>query len=180
MEHIQDVALIKEDDLTPATSSSEGHPSLEKAGKGEFRIEAYDASHLSGTNNVGVLVVMEDGELKKSDYRKFIIRNSKGDDTSALKEMLSRRLKHKEWRIPDFVVVDGGLTQLNAAKQILEKFQSLNLLKIVAVTKDDMHKAKAIIGEENVIKKYKREILFINSEAHRFAIRYHRQKRKLW
>ena len=199
LEHIQDVALIKEDNFTPTTPSSEGHPSLEKAGKAEFRIEAYDAAHLSGTNNVGVMVVWENGELKKADYRKFKIRDSKGDDIGALKEMLERRLRHDEWTIPNLIVLDGGIAQMNVASSILECNHSSFFHRprhqndtpsssdegasskltatVVAVTKDEKHKAKAIIGDENLVKKYKKEILLINSEAHRFALAFHRQKR---
>jgi excinuclease ABC subunit C len=169
LEHIQDVALIKEDPTD-----------LSKAGKAEFLIEAYDAAHLSGTNNVGVMVVMENGEFKKSDYRKFIINNTKGDDVGALKEMLERRLKHSEWRIPNLIVLDGGTAQLSAAKVILDQmYQGEPLIHLAAVTKDDRHKAKAIIGPEDLVNKYKKEILLINSEAHRFAIKYHISKRKL-
>jgi excinuclease ABC subunit C len=182
LNHIQDVILIGIDHPV----HQNGHPSLTKEGKGEFCIEAYDASHLSGTNNVGVMVVMEDGELKKSDYRKFIIRNTKGDDIGALREMLERRLKHTEWPIPDLIVLDGGIAQINVAKDILTgKGSALNLKKgrtlrsqnIVAVTKNSHHKAKAIIGSEEIIKRYKKEILSINNESHRFAISFHRQKR---
>lgn len=157
LKHIRDVALIKE--------------SLSKNLDTNFRIEAYDVAHLSGSNNVGVMTVWENGELKKSDYRKFKIRKSRGSDTGALREILERRIKHTEWPKADLVVLDGNLMQLNVAKSI---FKGISL---VAVTKDDKHKAKAIIGEENLIRKYKKEILLINNEAHRFAIAFHRKKR---
>ena len=160
-------------------------------GLGVFRIEAYDAAHLSGTNNVGVMVVMENGparqlggELKKSDYRKFKIRDTKGDDIGALKEMLERRLKHTEWPMPDMIVVDGGIAHLNAARNTTAPNPSLTkegkrTATVVAVTKDNKHKAKAIIGPENLINKYKKEILRINAEAHRFALAFHRKKRSV-
>jgi len=204
LKHILDVALIKEEHDHPVYQNS--HPSLGKEGKGEvpfsppilrrstesargggiFRIEAYDVAHLFGSNNVGVMVVWEDGELKKSDYRKFKIRNSKGNDIGALQEILERRLKHTEWPGPDLIVVDGGSVQYNLAKKILD--QGLTLVQTVAVTKDDKHKPKGIIGlpalreqaaDENIIKKYKKEILLINNEAHRFALAFHRQKRNV-
>jgi excinuclease ABC subunit C len=166
LNHIQDVALL---------------PSLDKEGLREvgesFRIEAYDAAHLSGTNNVGVMVVMERGEYKKSDYRKFKIQNSKGNDTGALAEMLNRRLGHAEWPYPNLVVVDGGLAQLNIARKITRQHRMLT--PIVAVTKDDHHKSKAIIGDEAIVSKYKSQILQINNEAHRFAVKYHRSKSQL-
>lgn len=159
LQHIRDVSLIKEEkDET-------------KTGASNFRIEAYDAAHLSGTNNVGVMVVMENGEFKKSDYRKFNIKKSQGSDIDALKEILERRLRHSEWNKADLIVLDGSLAQLNAAKSLIKG------ISLVAVTKDERHKAKAIIGEENLVKKYKKEILAINNEAHRFAIAFHRKRR---
>jgi len=159
LNHIADVSLIKSDNFLENDN--------------DFRLEAYDVAHLSGTNNVGVMVVMENGQYKKSDYRKFKIRNSQGNDIDALQEILERRLRHTEWPIPNFVVVDGGLAQFNLAKKILKT------IPVVAVTKDDKHKAKGIIGDENIIKKYKKEILLINNEAHRFAIAFHRQRRNV-
>lgn len=123
------------------------------------------------------MVVMENGEFKKSDYRKFKIRNSKGDDVHALQEILERRLKHIEWPSPNLIVVDGGLTQLNIAKKIID--QGLTLVQIVSVTKNDKHKPKAIIGPADLIKKYQKQILLINNEAHRFAISFHRQQRSV-
>jgi excinuclease ABC subunit C len=178
LRHIQDVAVIKADQsqsdvnfFGPRISSSELRPDTQKSTSDRlFRIEAYDAAHLAGSNNVGVMVVMEDGELKKSDYRKFKIQNSKGSDVGALQEMLERRLKHTDWTLPNLIVVDGNLIQLNVAKKLMS-------IPLVAVTKDERHKAKAIIGAENLVKKYKKEILLINNEAHRFAIAFHRKRR---
>ncbi len=156
LQHIQDVSVI----------ASEAKQSREA----DFRIEAFDAAHLMGTNNVGVMVVWENGELKKSDYRKFKINDSKGNDAGALKEMLERRLKHVDWPAPDLIVVDGNMIQLNIVKKLTN-------IPVVAVTKDERHKAKALIGDAEAIKNYKKQILLINAEAHRFAIKYHRQLR---
>lgn len=164
LNHIQDVALINNSDFDKKKQNK----------KDIFRIEAYDISHLSGTNNVGVMVVMENEEFKKSDYRKFSIKNTKGNDIGALAEILERRLKHKEWPNPDLIVVDGGLAHLNITQKIINKKYS-----IVAVTKDAKHNPKILIGNDNIIKKYKKEILSINNEAHRFAIAFHRQKRNV-
>jgi excinuclease ABC subunit C len=160
LQHIRDVSLIREERTSQVA---------------DFRIEAYDAAHFGGQENVGVMVVMENGELKKSDYRKFKIRNSVGDDIGALKEMLERRLKHTEWALPNLIVADGGLTQLGAARQVIGKS-----IELVAVTKDEKHKAKAIIGDENLVKKYKKEILQVNAEAHRFAIAFHRRSGRIF
>jgi len=191
LEHIQDVALIKNEHNLPLTPSLSGGENRAEGpltrGLGVLRIEAYDIAHLSGTNNVGVMVVMEDGEFIKSDYRKFIIKNCKGNDIGALQEILERRLKHPEWPKPNLIVVDGGLAHLNIANKVLDKhkgfaFEGEAFVFVGAVTKDDKHKAKAIISSANqncqdIIKKYKKEILSINNEAHRFALAFHRQKR---
>ncbi len=167
LKHINDIALIKNE-----TSSSF---TLEAKSK-EYRIEAYDIAHMSGKNMVGVMTIVEDGEVNKSEYKKFKIRTQTGaNDVGALTEVLERRLAHKEWQYPDIIVVDGSVAQINAAKKVLS---SLNLkIDIVSVVKDERHKPKAFQGKEEIIKKYKREILLANSEAHRFAIAYHKNMR---
>lgn len=164
LNHIQDIALLKND-----FNSARQDPT------GSFRIEAYDVAHISGTNTVGVMTVIENGKINKNEYRKFKIHNSVQNDVAALGEILERRLKHSEWRFPDAIVVDGGRAQKNIAEKILKE----NGLKIavIAVTKNERHKPKTIQGREDVIEKYKKEILLANSEAHRFAIGYHRQSR---
>lgn len=173
LSHIQDVSLIKKSEEEIVGNLSVELPIL--------RIEAYDIAHISGTNMVGAMVVMEDGELKKSDYRKFKIRSvNSSNDTVALKEILERRLKHKEWRLPDIIVYDGGIAQRNAVEEILKNNLGENhQAKIVGVVKNEKHKPERIIGEEDIIKKYKKEILLLNSEAHRFAISFHRKLRNL-
>ncbi len=168
LNHINDVALIKEDNLSRDTSC--------------FRIEAYDIAHMNGKNMVGVMTVVENGEVKKSEYKKFIIKTqTNANDTGALEEVFSRRLRHIEWGLPNLIVVDGGKAQINIVKKVLEKFSknfsSFATLQIVSVLKDERHKAKAIIGDEKIIKKYQKEILLANSESHRFAIIFHKQKR---
>ncbi|MEI6581132.1 MAG: GIY-YIG nuclease family protein [bacterium] len=164
LQHIHDVSLIKNDLLEPIAYSLE--PS---------RIEAYDIAHMSGKNMVGVMTVIENGELAKKEYKKFIVRTQSGaNDTGALEEILSRRFRHLEWGMPNLVVVDGNIAQRNVAKRVLNRYQFK--IPIVGVIKDDKHKAKAIEGDEKIIKKYKKQILLANSEAHRFAIKFYRQK----
>jgi excinuclease ABC subunit C len=131
---------------------------------------------MSGKNVVGVMTVVEDGEIKNSEYRKFKIRESPSvNDTKALSEVLSRRLAHIEWRLPDLIVVDGGVAQKNTVEKILKN----NGLKIpvVSVVKDEKHKPREILGDKNLLK-YEREILLSNSEAHRFGINYHKKLRE--
>lgn len=161
LEHINDVALIKEDGLTRSTS---------------FTIEAYDIAHMSGKNMVGVMTVVKDGEVAKGEYKKFIIRTQTGaNDTGALEEVLSRRFRHIEWGLPCLVVVDGSTAQMNIAKQVLNRYQFD--IPIVSVVKDGKHKAKAIMGDAAIIKTHKKSILLSNSEAHRFGIAFHKLKR---
>ncbi|MDR3558364.1 MAG: GIY-YIG nuclease family protein [Candidatus Pacebacteria bacterium] len=171
LEHIEDVALIKDD----RTNGVGGH--------GAFRIEAYDIAHLSGQNVVGVMTVVEGGEPNKSEYRKFKISKEKNDDAAALREVLLRRLGHPEWPYPSLIVVDGGQIQLNVAQKILSELKSDILA--VALVKDDKHKARGIIAPDSITLKnptllaqYKRAIILANSEAHRFAISYHKNLRK--
>ncbi|OGJ08787.1 hypothetical protein A2356_02415 [Candidatus Nomurabacteria bacterium RIFOXYB1_FULL_39_16] len=131
---------------------------------------------MGGKNMVGVMVVVEDGEVEKSEYKKFKIRTQdNANDTGALKEVLERRFAHTEWTYPDLIVVDGSVAQINVVKKILAN-SKLNI-PIVSVVKDEHHKARAIMGDKAFGLKYKKEILLANSEAHRFAIAYHKNMR---
>lgn len=158
LEHINDVALIDDEKINTDTS---------------FRIEAFDVAHISGEHSVGVMTVFENGEVNKSAYRKFILRkNPKGDDLKGLIEIMSRRFKHAEWKSPDLIVIDGGATHLKTAQSLCK---ALNITApIVSVVKDNKHKAKDILGDPRISKKYKKEIILSNSEAHRFAIEFYR------
>ena len=133
-------------------------------------------AHLFGEAMVGVMTVIENNEPKKSDYRKFKITvTEKSNDTAALKEILGRRLCHSEWP-PDLIVVDGGVAQKNAALIILNQYK-LDI-PIVAVVKDKTHKPERLLGNNIIISQNKEAIFLANTEAHRFAITYHRQKRE--
>ena len=173
LKHINDVALISDTKISLPASL--------------FRIEAYDIAHMGGENMVGVMTVVEDGEVIKNEYKKFsarggsafggktVLGNSKANDTAALAEVLERRLAHTEWSYPSLIVVDGGMAQINAIKSVLSR---LNLeIPVVSVLKDEKHKPKDIMGDKKFSIKYKREILLANSEAHRFAIAYHKNMR---
>jgi excinuclease ABC subunit C len=153
------------------------------------RIESYDISNIQGNFAVGSMVVFESGAPKKSDYRKFRIRTVEGaNDVAMLKEVFSRRLKHPEWPLPDVVIVDGGLAQVNALNQTLSKLyddptQKEEIkLAIIGFTKGPQHKGTRLTLPD------KRTILFkelpdplknllthIDNEAHRFAIQYYRK-----
>lgn len=166
LKHINDISLIKSDFLTPNRSSLNTF----------FRIEAYDIAHMMGQNMVGVMTVIEDGEIKKSDYRKFDIKTcDNANDPKALLEVLTRRFAHSEWTMPSCIVVDGSTAQVNVANQVLLE-RGLKI-PVVAVVKNEKHKPKGLLGREDIIKKYKREIILANAESHRFAITFHKKKR---
>ncbi len=190
LQHINDVALIRDENITRGNAFTQSlGPSLRSATPSQkhflapFRIEAYDIAHMSGKNMVGVMVVVEDGEVNKNEYRKFRIRTQNGsNDTGALKEVLERRLAHIEWNYPSLIVVDGGVAQINVAKKVLSRVH-LDI-PLVSVVKDERHKPKAIMGDDprqggasKLGLKYRKEILLANSEAHRFAIAYHKKMR---
>ena len=86
------------------------------------RIEGYDISHQSGENTVGSMVVFINGASARSEYRKFKVRTSRNDDLKSMTEVISRRLKHPEWDFPDLIILDGGVTQVNAILPLVEPF----------------------------------------------------------
>lgn len=166
LEHINDTALIKNDFLEPSAYSLEPG----------FRIEAYDVAHTSGKNMIGVMVVLEDGQVNKNEYRQFNIKTVSGaNDPASLAEIITRRLGHATWELPQLIVVDGNEIQKKTAEKII-KTKGFNI-PVVAVVKDEHHKAKAILGDDSLIRANKRIILLANSEAHRFSIGLHRKKR---
>jgi len=163
LNHIQDIALIKYRLQVDQTKL--------------FRIEAYDIAHLVGQNTVGVMTVVSDGEADKSAYRKFTIKGKTKDtinDIENLKEILSRRFHHSDWPLPQLVVLDGGQAQLKAGQNILSALALT--IPVVSVVKDEFHRPREIIGDQKSLRQYEREIILANSEAHRFAIHFHRQK----
>ncbi|MCI0619471.1 UvrB/UvrC motif-containing protein [Candidatus Wolfebacteria bacterium] len=160
LEHIRDVSLIKG-----------ARPERESQG---FRVEGYDVAHTAGVETVGVMVVVEDGEPNKNEYRKFKL-SGKGGDTGGLKEILERRLRHDEWTLPKLIVVDGGKAQLGVAERALKEFGYQ--IPVVAVTKNERHRPERILGANKLVRKHERDILVTNSEAHRFAVGFHRKRR---
>ena len=170
LKHIKDVSLLDEGIREHSQRSSRKRDRA-------YRIEAYDIAHISGKYTVGVMVVVEDGEPNKSQYRKFKIRieSEKSDDTLHLEEVLRRRFGHPEWQRPDLLVIDGGTAQKRRAEKTLKDLAIE--IPIVSVVKDERHKAKAIMGNREMIESYKRGILVANLESHRFAVKYHRELR---
>jgi excinuclease ABC subunit C len=167
LEHINDVSLLKRDIRE-----------LPRGG-GTVRVEGYDVAHISGRQMAGVMVVIENGEVKKSDYRKFRIRDIKEqNDIAALGEVLRRRFAHDEWRLPSLIVVDGGRTHIKAAEAVLAEYGYT--LPVVSVVKDERHRAREILGRKaSFTQRHENDVLLANSEAHRFAVGYHRKLRGL-
>jgi excinuclease ABC subunit C len=163
LKHIQDVALLKNDFRT---YKDEKHA----------RIEAYDVAHMGGKDMVGVMTVVEEGERKPYEYRKFKIQSVQGsNDTAALREILTRRLDHLEWPLPQIIVVDGSTAQKNVAEHVLRKLELL--IPVVAVVKDEHHRPTRLIASKKLLEVYQNDILLANAESHRFAITYHKLKR---
>ncbi len=161
--HINDVALMKKEYFDTNIGNT-------------VRIESYDIAHMSGKNMVGVMTVVIGNQKAQNEYKKFIIRGNTGaDDTKALREILERRFNHEEWGIPDVVVIDGGQAQISVGQQVLKELGKN--ISVVSVLKDERHKPKDILGDKQIIEKYKEQILLSNAEAHRFAITFHREKR---
>lgn len=164
LDHVQDVSLIKDELVEQA-----------RAQTAYGRIEAYDTAHLAGTNAIGVMTVLEDGEVLKREYRTFNIRGfKKNDDIGSLKELLTRRFSHGEWSFPRTIVVDGGATHKKAAEG---KLSELGLsIPVVAVVKDERHRPREVIGAKRAHIS-EADAVLINSEAHRFSLSKHRKAR---
>ncbi len=161
--HIQDVALIKDADRVYRDHRT-------------MRFEAYDVAHIQGSSMVGVMTVVEGGEPQKSEYRKFKIQSvTSSNDPAALAEILSRRLGHTEWSMPQCIVVDGGIAQKKRAEKV---FSDAGVhIPVVAVVKDEHHRPKRVLGAGDFVRTHERDILLANAEAHRFSIGYHRALR---
>jgi excinuclease ABC subunit C len=160
LRHIRDIALIK-DDVREILA---------------HRVEAYDVSHIMGEASVGVRVVVQNNVPAKDEYRMFILRDTpRGDDLKGLEEILTRRLKHEEWPLPEIIVVDGGENHFRTAERVLA--QHGLAIPIVAVVKNVKHQPSSYLGAEGIVKRFKKEILLANAEAHRFAITFHRKRR---
>ena len=164
LQHIQDVSLLKKDNAET------------ESGGATFRIEAYDIAHTAGTQTVGAMVVLVDGDIAPSEYRIFTIRNAtEGDDIGALREVLSRRLGHPEWKMPNLIVVDGGKAHISAAEAILKGNEVS--IPVVSVVKTEKHTPREVLGQKEYTHAHEKEIIMANAEAHRFATKQHKRKR---
>jgi len=148
------------------------------------RVECFDVSHIQGSDIVASLVVWEAGRMKKSDYRKFIIKTVSGsDDFASMREVVGRRyrrLREEKKPLPDLILVDGGIPQLHAAAAALDALQIINQpLASIAKREEILY----VHGRENepvVLDRHSpvlHLIQLIRDEAHRFAITFHRARR---
>jgi excinuclease ABC subunit C len=150
------------------------------------RIECFDISHIQGAETVASMVVWEDGNMKKSDYRKFIIRTVEGvDDFASMREVVTRRYKRlceEKKPLPSLVLIDGGLGQLHAAAEALEALEIINQ-PIASIAKRE--EIIYVYGQEDdpVVVDHHSPVLhlvqMIRDEAHRFAVTFHRKRRQI-
>lgn len=184
MRHIRDIALLTNDQrliTDNGESECESRRGSLVARRRSLRIEAYDISNISGEHAVASMVVFENGESNKSEYRKFKIKSVKGaNDIAMMREVLARRVRHTEWSTPDLIILDGGKGHLNMAVGLWEALDIA--IPLVAVAKGPTRKKvdiytdsrflpdSALLANINLLE-------HIREEAHRFAITYHRKLR---
>ncbi len=159
------------------------------------RIESFDISHIQGTDTVASMVVWEKGRMKKSDYRKFIIKGEEGrngnplrqirqnDDFASMREAVSRRyrrLQEEKKELPGLILIDGGIGQLHAAAQALDSLHIINQPVASIAKKEEI---LYVLGQEDepiVLERHSpvlHLIQQIRDETHRFAVTFHRQRR---
>ncbi len=152
-------------------------------GKQIHTVELFDNSHISGAYNVSGLVVFKNGKPDKRQYRKYQLGEYKGD-TESMKEVVYRRyfrLLKEDKPMPDLLLVDGGIQQIHAARQILNDLD-LNVT-LAGLVKDDKHNTRGLLLENGVEEPLDKEdpLFFLltrmQDEVHRFAITYHKQLR---
>jgi len=156
------------------------------------RIESFDISHIQGSDTVASMVVWENGRMKKSDYRKFIIRGLEGapqglgrqnDDFASMHETITRRyrrLQEEQKPFPSLILIDGGIGQLHAAAKALDQLQIINQPMASIAKKEEI---LYILGQEDeplILDRHSpvlHLIQQIRDETHRFAVSFHRQRR---
>jgi excinuclease ABC subunit C len=164
--------------MQEALQDALGLPELPK------RIECFDISHIQGTDKVASMVVWEDGRMKKSDYRKFIIRTVVGnDDFASMREVVTRRysrLQAENKAFPSLILIDGGLGQLHAAVEALEAIGVINQPVASIAKREEIIYVYGQEDEPIVLDRYSpvlHMIQQVRDEAHRFAVTFHRTRR---
>ncbi len=159
------------------------------------RIECFDISHIQGSDTVACMVVWEDGRMKKSDYRKFIIRGQAmpegpekesgllRDDFASMREAVERRYRRvleENKPLPSLILIDGGIGQLHAAADALDKLQIINQPMASIAKKEEILYVLGREDEPIVLDRHSpvlHLIQQIRDETHRFAVTFHRQRR---
>jgi len=162
LEHVNDASVLTREEVQRDVERT-------------VRVEGYDISNTMGKQSVGSMVVFVNGMPDKSQYRKFRIRSVEGsDDYASLVEVITRRLRHDEWPLPDVFLIDGGAGQVHAVREAVREAGCA--VPVVGIAKGAERKRNDIIGAvphtvapETLIK--------VRDEAHRFAIGYHRKLR---
>jgi excinuclease ABC subunit C len=150
------------------------------------RIECFDISHIQGAETVASMVVWEDGKIKKSDYRKFIIRTVEGvDDFASMREVITRRyqrVQRDEQKMPSVVLIDGGIGQLHAAAQALEALGIVNQPLASIAKREEIIYIQGQEDEPVILDRHSpvlHLVQLIRDEAHRFAVTFHRKRRQI-
>jgi excinuclease ABC subunit C len=150
------------------------------------RVECFDISHIQGAETVASMVVWEDGKMKKSDYRKFIIRGVLGvDDFASMREVVERRYKRllaDKAEFPSLVLIDGGLGQLHSAAQALEGLGIINQPLAAIAKREEIIYVHGLEDEPVRLDRHSpilHLVQLIRDEAHRFAVTFHRKRRQM-
>ena len=150
------------------------------------RVECFDISHIQGAETVASMVVWEDGQMKKSDYRKFIIRTVEGvDDFASMREVITRRYKRvtgEKQKMPSLVLIDGGIGQLHAAAEALESLEITNQPLASIAKREEIIYVHGQEDEPVVLDRHSpvlHLVQMIRDESHRFAVTFHRKRRQM-
>lgn len=150
------------------------------------RIECFDISHIQGAETVASMVVWENGQIKKADYRKFIIRTVEGvDDFASMREVVSRRYKRvlsEKQKMPSLILIDGGIGQLHAAAEALESLEIVNQPLASIAKREEIVYVHGQEDEPVVLDRHSpvlHLIQMIRDESHRFAVTFHRKRRQM-
>jgi len=167
LQHIHDTAFAEKNEvITPGESK-------------QYRIEGYDVSNISGTSAVGGMVVFVDNKIAKDQYRLFKIKTIIGpNDTGMIYEVITRRFKNN-WPLPNLILIDGGLGQVNSAKKAM--LDSGFTIPVIGIAKGKSRKNNRFVGK---IPKFtnKETLIKVRDEAHRFSKNYHimTRNKNLW
>ncbi len=166
------------------------------------RIECFDISHIQGAETVASMVVWEDGQMKKSDYRKFIIKGVTGvDDFASMREVVTRRYRRvleaqsaaggeaatvaattEKQKMPSLILIDGGIGQLHSAAQALESLGIVNQPLASIAKREEIIYVQGQEDDPIVLDRHSpvlHLVQLVRDEAHRFAVTFHRKRREI-